>query len=353
MQNERLRPYFLLLSLVGVIALTAAVFWPFLKPLALAAVFAVVLQGLYTRVSNALGGWPSIAALLTVLISVILILLPLSLIGTLVGAEARSLYISLETSGERSAIATMLLRADEAFGSIIPGFGELVRDTSSNLDTYAKEALAWIATHTGDIFSSVSRLLLSLFIFFIALYYLLRDGKRVRQTLIEFSPLSDEEDAGVFSRLELAVNSTIKGSLSIALIQGVLTTIGFFIFGVPSAILWGTVAAITALIPGFGTALVIVPAIAFLFFTGATLPALGLLIWGALAVGLVDNMLGPKLIGSGMRLHPLLVLLSVLGGIIFYGPSGIFLGPLTVSLLFALLAIYADVTRVFSEPAKQ
>ena len=179
--------------------------------------------------------------------------------------------------------------------------------------------------YAGQIFSSISSLLLSLFIFFIALYYLLRDGKRVRQMLIELSPLNDREDEGVFDRLELAVNSVIKGNLVIALVQGVLTTIGFMLFGVPNAILWGTVAAVAALIPGIGTGLVFIPAVAFLFFTGANVPAFGLFIWGALGVGLIDNFLGPKLVGSGMKLHPLLVLLSVLGGLMYFGPAGIFL----------------------------
>ncbi len=119
------------------------------------------------------------------------------------------------------------------------------------------------------------------------------------------------------------------------------------IFGIPNGFLWGTVAAIAALIPGIGTALVFIPAIAFLFFIGNIPQALGLLAWGALAVGLIDNILGPKLVGRGMQLHSLLVLLSVLGEIIFFGPSGIFLGPLSLSLLFVLLSIYADVSRRF------
>ncbi|KKW40840.1 hypothetical protein A3I46_01905 [Candidatus Kaiserbacteria bacterium RIFCSPLOWO2_02_FULL_54_13] len=345
MQSQQLRPYFLVLALVGAIALTAAVFLPFLKPLVLAAVFAVVLQGLHKRISRALGGWPSASALLTVVVSVLVILLPLSLIGVLVGNQARGLYASLEEDGGQSALSELYRRADAAVSPLVPGFGVIARDVSTDIDTYTKDALQWIARHAGDIFSSVSRLLLALFIFFIALYYLLRDGTRVRQTLIELSPLSDREDEGVFNRLELAINSTIKGSLVIALIQGVLSTIGFTLFGVPNAILWGTVAALAALIPGFGTALVIIPAIIFLFVTGATVSAAGLLVWGALAVGFIDNLLGPKLLGSSMKLHPLLVLLSVLGGLMYFGPLGIFLGPLTVSLLFALLSIYADASR--------
>ena len=345
MQTERLRPYFLILFLVAAFALTVAVFWSFLKPLALAAVFAVVLQGLHQRISRFLGGWPSTSALLTVIMSVVLILLPLSLIGVLVGNEARSLYLSLEQGGGQSALAGLFSSVDETISRIAPGLGGFSQDLSTNIDTYAKEALQWVTGHAGEIFSSISRLLLAFFVFFIALYYLLKDGKRVRQMLIELSPLSDREDAGVFDRLELAVNSTIRGSLVIALVQGILSTVGFLLFGVPNAILWGTVAAVAALIPGIGTALVFIPIVIFLFSVGATTPAVGLLIWGSFAVGLVDNLLGPKLIGRGMKLHPLLVLLSVLGGLIFFGPAGIFLGPLTLSLLFALLSIYADLSR--------
>lgn len=345
MQSQKFRPYFLVLFLVGAFALTVAIFWPFLKPLALAAVFAVVLQGLYGRISKLLGGWPSTAALLTVVISVFFILLPLSLIGVLVGNEAHSLYISLEAGKGQSTLTQMFLRVDETFGGVVPGLSEFSRDASVDINTYTKEALQWITSHAGEIFSSISGLLLAFFIFFIALYYLLRDGKRVRQILIELSPLSDREDEGVFNRLELAVNSVIKGNLVIALVQGVLTTIGFTLFGVPNAILWGTVAAVAALIPGIGTGLVFIPAVIFLFFTGATVQALGLFVWGALGVGLIDNFLGPKLVGSGMKLHPLLVLLSVFGGLMYFGPAGIFLGPLSLSLLFALLSIYADVSR--------
>lgn len=345
MQIQTLRPYFLMLFLVGAFSLTVAIFWPFLKPLALAAVFAVVLNGLYERISRRLDGWPSTAAFLTVIISVFVILLPLSLIGVLVGNEAHALYVSLEAEGGRSAIAQMISNVDTTFGGAIPGLGEFSRDASTNIDTYTKEALQWITGHAGEIFSGVSQLLLSFFIFFIALYYLLRDGKRVRQILIELSPLSDREDRGVFDRLELAINSVIKGNLMLALTQGVLTTIGFSLFNVPNAILWGTVAAVAALIPGIGTGLVFIPAVAFLFFTGANVSALGLLVWGMLGVGLIDNLLGPKLVGRGMQLHPLLVLLSVLGGLMYFGPAGIFLGPLSLSLLFALLSIYADIPR--------
>ncbi len=344
-RNDILRPYFLVILLVGAFALVGLIFLPFFKPLILAVVFAVVLQGPYQAISKLLRGWPSVAALLTVLLSIVFILVPLCLIGVLVANEARDLYVSLAEGGGRSVIAELFLRIDETLGGTVPGLGEFARDISANVDTYTKAGLQWILGHAGEVFSGISSLLLSFFIFFVALYYLLRDGKRVKQTIIDLSPLNDQEDKGVFDRLGLAVNSVVKGNLAIALIQGALTGIGFTIFGVPNAILWGLVAAFAALIPGVGTSLVFIPAIAFLFFVGAIPQSLGLLVWGVVAVGLVDNFLGPKLVGRGMHLHPLLVLLSVLGGIIFFGPVGIFLGPLSLSFLFALLSIYSGIVR--------
>lgn len=342
MQSEKIRPYFFLILLVGVAVLVAEIFAPFLKPLALAAVFTVVLQGLYNRILTFFGNRSNIAAFITVIVSVFLILLPLSLLSIFVGNEAHNLYVSLEGESGQSTVSQFFLRADEVFGGAIPELGAYARDVSVNIDAYTKNALQWIVANAGSIFSSISSLLLSFFIFFIALFYLLRDGKHVRQTLIKLSPLSDAEDEKVFQRLERAVNSVIRGNFMIALTQGVLTMIGFSLFGVANAVLWGTVAAVAALIPGIGTGLVFLPAIALLLFVGAVPQAIGLFIWGALAVGLVDNLLGPKLIGKGMQIHPLLVLLAVIGGLMFFGPVGIFLGPLSLSFLFALLSIYIN-----------
>lgn len=345
MQSETVRPYFLVALLIGAVILVAFIFDPFLKALALAMVFAVVLQGLYKRILKVIGGNSSLASLITVVISAVIILAPLSLMGILVANEAQEVYQSLEEGSGRSTIALVFLQVDETLGGVVPGLGELSRNVSANIDLYTKELLQWITKHSGAIFASVSSLLLSLFVFLIALYYLLRDGKRVREVLIELSPLNNNEDERVYARLELAVTSVIRGNLTIALIQGVLTAIGFWIFGVPNSVLWGMTAGVAALIPGFGTALVFIPAVIFLFFSGATLQAVGLLVWGVVAVGFIDNLLGPKLIGKGMQLHPLLVLLSVLGGIALWGPAGIFLGPLALSFLFALLSIYADSSR--------
>ncbi len=337
--------YFLLLLLAGASILTFYIFQPFLTPLILASVFAVVLQPVYRRIHREMSGWPSAAALLTVLLCVVCILVPLAFIGTQVGIEAASLYSSLVHGEGKAEIAHAIHSLENFVGIYVPSAEGFSDRLSEDISAYAKIGLTWFLQHLGTAFSGVASLFLSLFIFFIALYYLLRDGAKVKHALVELSPLRDSYDESVFHKLELAVNSVIKGNLMIALIQGVLSAIGFAIFGVPNPVLWGTVTALAALIPAVGTGLIFIPIILFLFVTGNTFGAVGLSIWGVLAVGLIDNLLGPRLIGSGMKLHPLLVLLSVLGGVTFFGAVGIFLGPLSLSLLFALLSIYSDISK--------
>ncbi len=342
MINRKSQLHFLLLLLAGAAVLSFFIFRPFIAPLVLATVFAVVLQPLYRVIARSLGDRESIAALATVLLSVVCILAPLSFLGTQIFYESRDLYSSLIAGEGRENLATSFIKnIGQNLDASIPGAGGFFDNLSADLDIYVKQGLEWLIAHLGAAISGVTTLLLDLFIFFVALYYLLRDGRKLKQTLVTLSPLEDRDDEIVSEHLERSINSVIKGNLTIALTQGVLTAVGLTIFGVPNSVLLGTIAAIAALIPAIGTAFVLAPAALYLFIIGDTVPALGLLAWGVLAVGLVDNILGPKLIGSGMRLHPLFVLLSVLGGIALLGPIGIFLGPLTISLLFALITIYS------------
>jgi predicted PurR-regulated permease PerM len=159
------------------------------------------------------------------------------------------------------------------------------------------------------------------------------------------SPLPDKYDSRVIQRLHDAINSVVRGALLIALIQGIVSGVGLSIFGVPNAVLWGSLAVIAALIPYVGTAAVITPAVVYLFLIDRTGAAIGLAIWGVVAVGLMDNFLGPRLVNRGIKLHPVVILLAVLGGLVFFGPLGYILGPLVVSLLFALLDIYPLLVR--------
>ena len=174
------------------------------------------------------------------------------------------------------------------------------------------------------------------------IFYFLKDGARWKKSIIVLSPLSDKDDEKIINRLSLAVNAVIKGYFLIALAQGVLMGFGLWLFNVPSPALWGIVAAVASLLPTFGTALVSIPAIIFLFMVENTASAIGLLIWAVVVVGLVDNFLSPFVVGGKTNIPPIIILFAVLGGISFLGPVGILVGPLTVSLLYTLISIYRN-----------
>ena len=136
------------------------------------------------------------------------------------------------------------------------------------------------------------------------------------------------------------MNSIFVGSLVVGILQGVSTGLAFAAFGIPAPALWGTVAAIASLVPGFGTSLIILPGVAYLMFAGQYVYAAGLLVWGYAAILLLDHTLGPILVNKGVHVHPFLVLMSVLGGLVTFGFVGLFLGPLILVFLFTLLDIY-------------
>lgn len=338
--------YFLVALLAIAAALSFFVFRPFITVLVLAMIFAVVLQPLYRGVTRwSRDRFPGFAAFATILITAVCILMPLSFIAVHIADDAERLYDSLVDGTAGTYLDTLFVYVDEATAQYAPGLSVSAIELSASIDQYMKNGLIWLAQNLGGVFSSAAQFLLYLFIFLIALYYLLRDGAKLRQSFISISPLTQSDDDIVLNRLERAINSVIRGSLTVALIQGVLTSIGFTFFGVPHPVLWGVAAALSALIPGVGTSLVLIPGVAYLFIIGAAGAAAGLLLWSVLAVGLVDNLLGPRLVGKGMELHPLLVLLAVFGGLAFFGPAGIFLGPLSISLLFALFSIYPNISK--------
>lgn len=325
--------YFLFLCLAVSLIIVYYIFRPFLASLILASVFAFIFQPIYTKLLAMTKNREGLSALATTFIAIIIAIVPLAFLGSLVLKESTELYQTL-VKGENGGLIGTLKLAAENLRDYLPDTFDL------DISQYATQGLESLILNLGAIFSSFAKILLNTLVFLIAFYFMLKDGGRLKDYFIILSPLDDKDDAMIVKRLESAVLATVKGSLTIGLIQGALTGLGFTLFGVPSPALWGSTAAIAALIPGVGTSLVLVPAIFYLLLTGHTLAGLGLLAWGLTAVGLIDNLLGPKLIGRGMHLHPLVVFLAVLGGLAFFGPLGFLLGPLAISLCLALIDIY-------------
>ncbi|MEA3249723.1 MAG: AI-2E family transporter, partial [Patescibacteria group bacterium] len=158
--------------------------------------------------------------------------------------------------------------------------------------------------------------------------------------LLAMSPLADEYDELVFNKLSIAVRAVMGGVLIMGIIKGILAGVFFWVFGVPAPLFWGLLTGIASFIPIVGSALVTVPAVIYLILTGHLLAAVGLLAVSVAIIGTVDNFLQPKLVESKTKIHPLLILLSILGGLKFFGFAGFILGPLTLAVTLALVDIY-------------
>lgn len=339
--SQKTELYFLLTILLTVFGITFFIFKPFIYTLILAVVFATTLDPLQKKFLKITHSKNSLASLLSTVFVFVVLIVPITFLSVQIFQEATQLYGVLTQYSNESALSQNNLPAITGIKHLLNLDAKVVID----FNIFVKQGLDLLIRNLGSVLSNVVTILIDTFIFLIALYYLFKDGKSIRSKLIRLSPLNDVYDEIIFEKLKTAVNSIVRGNLTVALVQGILTALGFIIFGVPSAALWGTVAAITALIPTFGTSIVIVPAVVFLFVSGNTGGAIGLLIWGMTAVGLIDNVLGPKLVGSGVKLHSFLVLLSILGGISVFGPIGFLLGPLTLSLFFTLFDIFVDIRK--------
>ncbi len=344
MKERKLEIYLFFILLAVAVYLTFSIFLPYLSALMLALVFAVVFDPLYKFLLSKMPGYRSVASILTLILFVTIILVPIIFYGAALSDEVKNLYDRFFNDPTSESLLIQVTNLGNGLMSYFSPFGYSapVFDVSQT-EGYILSFLSWLRGHFGGIFSGLAKFFVNIFLFLVSFYYLLRDGEHLRKTVVFISPFQDSRDEEILHKLKSAIMSVVKGSILVALIQGLLTGLGFFIFGIPSALLWGGVASIAALIPGIGTSLVIVPGIIYLLFAGTTTNALGLLIWGVLAVGLIDNFLGPKLVGRGIKIHPLLILFAALGGIGYFGPLGFIFGPLIVSFLFALIDIYKTI----------
>lgn len=332
--------YFLIASILASILLVYFIVEPFLIPLILAAVFAYLFQPIYSKFLSWTKNRKSISALFSTLVALIILILPITFLGGMILKEAAELFQTI-TKGEEGGF----LLAVQGFLASIQSSLPVLSGFEFNFSQYMEQGLSTLVQNLGSIFSSFAKMLLSSFVFLISFYFFLKDGKNLKDYLVKLSPLNDRDDEFIVGKLRLAVAAAVKGNLTIGLIQGFLTGIGLAIFGVPNPALWGGLAAVTALIPGVGTSIVLLPAVAYLFFTGNTMSAFGLLAWGVTAVGMIDNFLGPRLIGRGLHIHPLAIFLSVLGGLLFFGPMGFLLGPLVMSVCMSLIDIYFSLQK--------
>lgn len=332
MQSKIIEKYFFFGLLLLTFIFAFFIFQPFWIVFVLGISFAVVLHPIYEWFEKKrLPNW--LSALVTLIIFIIILWGPILSIGTVIFKQSQSVYHMIINNQGNTAFINSI---ESKVNNILP------ESIALDLNQKATDVIYFVSNNIASIFTATVSAFFSFVLMLLIIFYCLKDGAEWRKAIIRLSPLGDQDDEKIISRLAQAVNGVIKGSLFIALVQGTLMGLGLWIFGVPNAALWGVVAAITSLIPTLGTSLISIPSIIFLFTTGYTVPAIGLLIWAFVMVGMIDNLLGPLVVSKKIQISSLLILFSVLGGISLLGPVGVLVGPLTISLLYTLISIYRN-----------
>jgi predicted PurR-regulated permease PerM len=329
MVNEQPKSYFPMGILLVAAVLVGLVFLPELNAIVLGISAAVLFQPWYVWLKKMLRDRSGIAAAIVVLLAVAIILVPLIFLGLQIFTEAQGLYGQIASGGTIPAIVWLR----ETLHRWSPSL-------NINLDPYIQQVLGIFIGNIGSIFSGVLNAVGTILLSFVALYYFLKDGPALRAAIVTRGPLPAARMDQVLTRLYERAGSVIRGSLVVALLYGVLTGIGFLIFGLPSAVLWGAVTMVASFIPAIGVLLIVVPGIVSLYLGGSIAGAVGLTAWVFVMSTTMEMYLRPRLLGGKEKMHPMLMLFAVLGGLSFFGPIGLLLGPLALSVLLTLLESY-------------
>jgi predicted PurR-regulated permease PerM len=321
---------------------------PFTNVILWAAVLAIVFYPMHRRIRARIGN-PSGAAIASTVLVVVLILLPATFITIAVVRELAGAADNLQAGVQRLSSA-----------STLPVVGWLLERMRGYVEIDAAAAQRFIAERlqslggvlaastlmvVGGAVGAIVQMVLVVF----TLFYLFRDGDRIRRAIYDILPLERIQMHDIAVRTRDVIGATIYGVLVISAIQGTLGTIIFSILGLPSPLLWGVVMFFLSMIPMAGAFLVWVPAAIYLALTGAYVKAAILVAWGILVIGSIDNFLSPRLVGRRARLHELLIFFAVLGGLEVFGVLGVVLGPVVVAITLALIEMLRQAHRPPSE----
>lgn len=329
--------------LIFVLYQAARLIAPFASALIWGSIIALGLYPLHKRVLALVKGKGGLAAIIMTVLSVVIVIGPAGALIAALASQAADLYhqAAVFVQGDKWADIWYKMKTS-VLGPIL---AHPISERLNLKDMVLRglgEISAGIAGQFGDVIRNTLLFVLNFFIMLFSLFFIFRDGGQFYSRVMELLPLSDARKQAVAHKLADTFYAVIYGMLLVAIFQGIMTGLGFAIFGVPFAVFWGAIAAFLALLPVGGTALVWVPGALYLMFTGSLLKGILLCAWGLLMVSLPDNLLKPLLIGRKAKLPTFFLFLAILGGLKVYGLLGILIGPLIVTLVTAFVQIYKE-----------
>lgn len=322
---------------------------PFLKAITWAAIFAVLVYPVYSWLLRVLRGKATLAALIvTIAIALVIVLPGFRLVGFLseeVVEVVKSLGTLMSAEGveiwRQKPWVQTLLSWWAVLGVGLASF-EFQIDWKELVVQGAKVSSGALLSQAPEVAQNIFLFVANFIIVLVTMFFLLRDGADFSLRVRRLLPMDQEHQERLFRNVVNSISGVVHGCLVVAMIQGLLAGLAYWIFGVPYAILWGVVTAFAALFPLGGTTIVTVPASIFLFLQGNAVSGVLLLIWCIGVVGTVDNILKPMFIGTRLKLPILFLFFGIVGGLAVFGALGFILGPVLLALLAALLDLYIE-----------
>ena len=333
-----------LVALIAVLLAALYVCWlmfqPFFNVLLWAAVLCVVFYPMHRRILSRTGK-PTLAAALSTVAVILLILLPVTAVTVTVVHELSGAAASFQATDHQWTTPPPVAKALDFIGRYV----DIDRDSAmtflaARMQTWGTALAASTLVVVGGAVGAIGQTALVVF----TLFYFFRDGEHIQRAAYGMVPLRGAQWDSILSRTSDVIGATVYGVLVIAAIQGTLGTFIFWVLGLPSPLLWGVVMFFLSMIPMAGAFLVWVPAAAYLALTGLYGKAVILVAGGFLVISSIDNFLSPRLVGRRARLHELLIFFSVLGGLQVFGVLGLVLGPVVVAMTLALIEMVREAT---------
>lgn len=314
---------------------------PFFYPLFWAAILASIFYPVYKKIKDKTKS-PSLSSALTLVVILVIIVLPLILISALVVKETVDLYgAAANNSGQITSDIQNFLNAVQK-NPITQKLQLNQVFSAEQLTELAQKFSGYILTSVGVITQNSLMFIAMFVIMFYALFFFVRDGEKLLRQLMHLCPLGDRYEKILYEKFTSTVRATIKGTMTVGLIQGILGFLMFAAAGIKGSVIWGVLMVIMACIPAVGTYFIWLPVAIAQIIIGNTGTGIGMILFGSLVIGTIDNFLRPILVGRDSQLHPLLVLFSTLGGIATFGISGFVIGPVIASLLLAFWEMYDE-----------
>ena len=334
------------LTLLAVV--TLAFFWillPFSGAVLWAVAFAILFTPAFRWLRHRMPGSPTWAALLTLAIGLVIVILPLTLIGFSLVKEIMMVRENIKSGQlDFAAYFQQILHAAPAWLSSLLDKLDLgdMQSLQERISQGAARTSQIVATQALAIGQNTFEFLVSFFVMLYLLFFVLRDGAILSRNIRHALPLAEEQKQALLGKFTTVIRATVKGNVAVALVQGALGGLAYWFLGVKGALLWAALTAFLSLVPAVGGALVWLPIALYLMATGSMWQGVGLIVWGALVIGSIDNLLRPLLVGKETQMPDYLVLLATIGGIALFGINGFVIGPVIAALFLACWGLFTD-----------